>query len=194
MNYNRRIFMESKELNENELTYLIRYGIKKNNINIGNIDFSIIEKIISNYYVLCNYVKVAYIRGELDTFKMAACLLVTINKNQIVSDKKTNSSIALDTAYKMCQKPYWNVGEEFNIPKKLEEVEFNKVFEEDTYLYDKSKEMLIDSLIYENGDPLSYSLNLELLYQIALEMKHNKMSDSAEKNISDSQLVKNRSK
>lgn len=54
--------------------------------------------------------------------------------------------------------------------------------------------MLIDSLIYENGDPLSYSLNLELLYQIALEMKHNKMSDSAEKNISDSQLVKNRSK
>ena len=194
MNYNRRIFMESKELNENELTYLIRYGIKKNNINIGNIDFSIIEKIISNYYVLCNYVKVAYIRGELDTFKMAACLLVTINKNQIVSDKKTNASIALDTAYKMCQKPYWNVGEEFNIPKKLEEVEFNKVFEEDTYLYDKSKEMLIDSLIYENGDPLSYSLNLELLYQIALEMKHNKMSDSAEKNISDSQLVKNRSK
>lgn len=186
--------MESKELNENELTYLIRYGIKKNNINIGNIDFSIIEKIISNYYVLCNYVKVAYIRGELDTFKMAACLLVAINKHQIVSDKKTNASIALDTAYKMCQKPYWNVGEEFNIPKKLEEVEFNKVFEEDTYLYDKSKEMLIESLIYENGDPLSYSLNLELLYQIALEMKHNKMSDSAEKNISDSQLVKNRSK
>ena len=103
--------MESKELNENELTYLIRYGIKKNNINIGNIDFSIIEKIISNYYVLCNYVKVAYIRGELDTFKMAACLLVTINKNQIVSDKKTNDSIALDTAYKRCQKPYCNVGE-----------------------------------------------------------------------------------
>lgn len=186
--------MERKELNENELTYLIRYGIKNNNINIGNIDFSIIEKIISNYYVLCNYVKVAYIRGELDTFKMAACLLVTINKNQIVSDKKTNASIALDTAYKMCQKPYWNVGEEFNITKKLEEVEFNKVFEEDTYLYDKSKEMLIDSLIYENGDPLSYSLNLELLYQIALEMKHNKMSDLAEENISDSQLVKNRSK
>lgn len=186
--------MESKELNENELTYLIRYGIKKNNINIGNIDFSIIEKIISNYYVLCNYVKVAYIRGELDTFKMAACLLVAINKHQIVSDKKTNASITLDTAYKMCQKPYWNVGEEFNIPKKLEEVEFNKVFEDDTYLYDKSKEMLIESLIYENGDPLSYSLNLELLYQIALEMEHNKMSDSTEENISDSQFVKNKSK
>lgn len=41
--------MESKELNENELTYLIRYGIKNNNINIGNIDFSIIEK---NYFKL----------------------------------------------------------------------------------------------------------------------------------------------
>lgn len=39
------------------------------------------------------------------------------------------------------------------------------------YVFTTSKGMLIDSLVYENGTPLSYSLNLELLYQVALQLK-----------------------
>lgn len=66
------------------------------------------------------------------------------------------------------------------------------------YIYNKSKEMLIDSLVYENGSPLNYNLNLELLYQVALELKHNQIqsinSENQEKNIeeelSDSEIEK----
>lgn len=39
-------------------------------------------------------------------------------------------------------------------------------------IYEKSKSMLVDSLVYENGNPLNYYLNLELLYQFALDLKH----------------------
>lgn len=66
------------------------------------------------------------------------------------------------------------------------------------YIYNKSKKMLIDSLVYENGSPLNYNLNLELLYQVALELKHNQIqsmnSENQEKNIeeelSDSEVEK----
>ena len=148
--------------------------------------------------MFCNHFQIAYVQGELDTFKRAACLLVSINRGRLSKDKKTNASIALDAAYKMCEKPYWNVGENFDIPKKLEEVEFKKAFENNMYIYNKSKEMLIDSLVYENGSPLNYNLNLELLYQVALELKHNQIqsinSENQEKNIeeelSDSEIEK----
>ena len=126
-------------------------------------------------------------------------MLVSINRGRLSKDKKTNASIALDAAYKMCEKPYWNVDENFDISKKLEEVEFKKAFENNMYIYNKSKEMLIDSLVYENGSPLNYNLNLELLYQVALELKHNQIqsinSENQEKNIeeelSDSEIEKN---
>lgn len=93
---------------------------------------------------------------------------------------------------------YTYVSENFDIPKKLEEVEFKKAFENNMYIYNKSKEMLIDSLVYENGSPLNYNLNLELLYQVALELKHNQIrsmnSENQEKNIeeelSDSEVEK----
>lgn len=90
-------------------------------------------------------------------------------------DKRVNASIALDSAYKMCEKPYFNVGEEFNIPKKLEEVDFKEIFKDDTDVYQTSKNILIDSLVYENGSPMNYWLNLELFYQVALEKKHQQL-------------------
>lgn len=165
--------MDSAKLSKNELIDLIFYGLKENNVDVKDINRSEIESIIADYIMFCNHFQVAYVRGELDTFKRAACLLVAINRGRLSEDKKLNASIALDTAYKMCEKPYWNVGENFDIPKKLEEVEFKKAFENDMYAYNKSKGMLIDSLVYENGSPLNYNLNLELFYQVALELKHN---------------------
>ena len=179
--------MKSAKLSKNELIDLIFYSLNENNVDIKNINRSEIESIFADYIMFCNHFQVAYVQGELDTFKRAACLLVSINRGRLSKDKKTNASIALDAAYKMCEKPYWNVGENFDIPKKLEEVEFKKAFENNMYIYNKSKEMLIDSLVYENGSPLNYNLNLELLYQVALELKHNQIqsinSENQEKNI-----------
>lgn len=190
--------MKSAKLSKNELIDLIFYSLNENNADIKNINRSEIESIFADYIMFCNHFQIAYVQGELDTFKRAACLLVSINRGRLSKDKKTNASIALDAAYKMCEKPYWNVGENFDIPKKLEEVEFKKAFENNMYIYNKSKEMLIDSLVYENGSPLNYNLNLELLYQVALELKHNQIqsinSENQEKNIeeelSDSEIEK----
>lgn len=190
--------MKSAKLSKNELIDLIFYSLNENNVDIKNINRSEIESIFADYIMFCNHFQIAYFQGELDTFKRAACLLVSINRGRLSKDKKTNASIALDAAYKMCEKPYWNVGENFDISKKLEEVEFKKAFENNMYIYNKSKEMLIDSLVYENGSPLNYNLNLELLYQVALELKHNQIqsinSENQEKNIeeelSDSEIEK----
>ena len=140
--------MKSAKLSKNELIDLIFYSLNENNVDIKNINRSEIESIFTDYIMFCNHFQTAYVRGELDTFKRAACLLVSINRGRLSKDKKTNASIALDAAYKMCEKPYWNVGENFDIPKKLEEVEFKKAFENNMYIYNKSKEMLIDSLVY----------------------------------------------
>ena len=179
--------MKSAKLSKNELIDLIFYSLNENNVDIKNINRSEIESIFADYIMFCNHFQIAYVQGELDTFKRAACLLVSINRGRLSKDKKTNASIALDAAYKMCEKPYWNGGENFDIPKKLEEVEFKKAFENNMYIYNKSKEMLIDSLVYENGSPLNYNLHLELLYQVALELKHNQIqsinSENQEKNI-----------
>ncbi len=191
--------MKSAKLSKNELIDLIFYSLNENNVDIKNINRSEIESIFADYIMFCNHFQIAYVQGELDTFKRAACLLVSINRGRLSKDKKTNASIALDAAYKMCEKPYWNVDENFDISKKLEEVEFKKAFENNMYIYNKSKEMLIDSLVYENGSPLNYNLNLELLYQVALELKHNQIqsinSENQEKNIeeelSDSEIEKN---
>ena len=191
--------MKSAKLSKNELIDLIFYSLNENNVDIKNINRSEIESIFADYIMFCNHFQIAYVQGELDTFKRAACLLVSINRGRLSKDKKTNASIALDAAYKMCEKPYWNVDENFDISKKLEEVEFKKAFENNMYIYNKSKEMLIDSLVYENGSPLNYNLNLELLYQVALELKHNLIqsinSENQEKNIeeelSDSEIEKN---
>lgn len=166
--------MESANLSENELINLIFYGIKENGIEIDSIENLEIELeyIIEEYRALCNYFQKNYIIGELDTFKRAACLLVAINRSRISHDKKNIASIALDTAYKMCENPFWNVGPNHDIPKKLEEVEFKKAFENNMDTYNTSRSMLLASLTYENGTPLNYYLNLELFYQLALSYKN----------------------
>ena len=167
---------------------MIFYGIKENNVDAKNINHSVIKSIISDYIMFCNHFQIAYVTGELDTFKRAACLLVAINRSKLTTEKELNASIALDTAYRMCEKPYWNVGENLDIPKKLEEVDFKKVFENNMEIYNKSKTMLIASLIYENGLPLNYYLNLELFYQVALELKHKNSGKELEKNVVEENL------
>lgn len=167
--------MESAKLSKEELLDIIFYSLKKNNIDIKEVNKHEIETIFINYVLYCDHFQSAYVIGELDTFKRAACLLVAINNRHLSKDRRVNASIALDAAYKMCERPYWNIGKNFNIPEKLEEVNFQNIFANDMYVYEKSKKMLIDSLVFEHGHPMNYYLNLELLYQVALEMKHNSL-------------------
>ena len=164
--------MESSNLSKEELTNLIFYGLQENKLDILSVNHLKLQSILDDYYMFCNHFKVAYVIGELDTFKRAACLMVAINRGKLSHDKRLNASIAFDVAHKMCEKPYWNVGENYDIPKKLEEVNYKEVFVDNMDIYNTSKDMLVTSLIYENGVPLNYNLNLELFYQAAIMLKH----------------------
>ena len=103
------------------------------------------------------------------------------NRERLTRDKEVNAAIALDAAYKMCEKPYWNIGENHNIPYKMEEVDFDEIFEKHPLIMEKSREMLIASLRYENGSPINYFLNLELMYQLAIELKKTQHSQQSNK-------------
>lgn len=164
--------MGSAKLSRLEFTDLIHYGIKENGVDISNVNQLEIHSILNDYEMFCNHLTEAYVKGELDTFKRAACLMVSINRGRLSHNKKINASIAIDAAHKMCEKPHWNLGENFDIPKKLEEVDFKENFKENIDVYNTSKNMMLASLLYEHGHPICYNLNLELLYQVALILKH----------------------
>ncbi|MBQ8681989.1 MAG: hypothetical protein IJ509_03665 [Bacilli bacterium] len=165
--------MNGAKLNRDELVDIIFFALKENNINIKEVRASTIKTIIRNYAELCVSFQKNYVNGELDTFKRAACLLVAINKIKFSSDKKINASIALDAAYKMCEKPYWNIEANYNIPKKMEEVDFKKAFANEMKIFMTSKNLLIASLIKGAASPLNYYQNLEILYNVAINLKHN---------------------
>lgn len=169
--------MEKANLTKDDIRDLIIYGLSENNVNVDSIDPKKIDKVIKDYYFYCGDFKTKYVKGELDTFKKAACLLVAINKNNLVLDKKINAHIAIDASEKMCEKPYWNVGPNFDIPHKLEEVDFKKLFESDRYCYNKHRGMLTDAILYagRNIAPISIYLNLELFYRVAVELKKQQM-------------------
>ena len=161
--------INSAKIGNKELINLIIYGLDENNVDKSESTLSIIHDIILEYKVLCEYLRKNYVVGDLDTFKMASCLLVSINRHGFTEDSFVNASIAVDTAYKMCEKPYTNVR---GTTIKLEEVDFKEVFKNDIEFYQNSKDMLINSLIYGNGSSLTYFLNLEQFYNVALERKY----------------------
>lgn len=167
--------MESADLSKDELTDIIIDAIKENS-QVKNLFPNFQDElghVITNYMIYCLQFKRDFVNGELDTFKRAACLLVAINKSRIVMEKDVRAAIAVDAALKMCEKPYWNVGEHFDEPKKLEEVDFKRDFSKNMEIYNTSRDMLIAALIYEEaGSYLNYYMNLELFYQLALLLKN----------------------
>ncbi len=163
-----------------DIKNFIIYGLNENNIDINSIDSSKIDAIIEDYLFYCNQFKTNYITGELDTFKKAACLLVSINKIGLVPDKTINALIAVDSSQKMCEKPYWNVGQNANIPYKLEEVDFKNLFKNDTYIYQKHRTMLTEAIIFADDkiSPLNVYMNLELFYTLAIDIKKQQLKDA----------------
>lgn len=163
--------MEGANLSDEELKELIFYGLKENNVDASNIDISIIKSILIDYKLLCME-SMQDVMGELDTFQRAACLLVAINRSNLLSDKKLKASIAVDVSNKMCEKPYCYTGKAANVPKKLEEVDIKEVFKNDMYSYNYTRNLRIQSLANEELSPKNYYLNLELFYIAAIHLKH----------------------
>ncbi len=164
--------MTKEILTKDDIRNLIIYGLTENKVNINSIISRKIEKALEDYYLYYNEFKTKYIRGELDTFKLAACLLVAINKNNLVPDKYVNASVAIDASEKMCENPYWNLGPSCNIPQKLEEVNFKTFRKEEKDFYYKHRSLLTDVLIHQdNVWPITIYLNLELFYRAAVEFQ-----------------------
>ncbi len=161
--------LNSAKIGNRELINLLIYVANENNVDIQENILSVIHDIILEYKVLCEYLRKNYVEGDLDTFKMASCMIAAINRYGFTDDRFVNASIAVDTAYKMCEQPYINVR---NNTIKLEEVDFKEVFKDDMEFYHNSKNTLINSLINEKGDSLTYFLNLEQFYNLALEKKY----------------------
>lgn len=157
---------------KDDIRNLIIYGLTENKIDTNSIDSKRIDKVVEDYYLYYNEFKEKYVRGELDTFKLAACLLVAINKNNLVPDKYVNASVAIDASEKMCEKPYCNLGPSCNIPQKLEEVDFKVFHEEEKHFYYKHRSLLSDILTHQgNVWPITIYLNLELFYRAAVEFQ-----------------------
>ena len=164
--------MTKEIFTKDDIKNLIIYGLTKNRININSTISKKIDKIVEDYYIYYNEFKEKYVRGELDTFKLAACLLAAINKNNLVPDKYVNASVAIDASEKMCEKPYCNLGPSCNIPQKLEEVDFKTIREEEKAFYYKRRSRLTDILMNQNNVwPIEIYLNIELFYWSAIELK-----------------------
>ena len=101
--------INSAKIGNKELINLLIDVANENNVDIQEDSLSIIHDIILEYKVLCEHLRKDYVVGDLDTFKMASCLLVSINRHGFTEDSFVNASIAVDAAYKMCEKPYINV-------------------------------------------------------------------------------------
>lgn len=177
--------MESANISKEEILDLIIYGLEKNDIDPSSISNHGINFILNRYLKYCEIFRCSFLTlgSELDTFKRAACLLVAINDGHYLKiTKKEKAAFALDTAFKMCEKPYWNVGKKGNEPYKLEEVDFSIDLDEE--VYDTSKETLTLSLLHEKAQPWhGIWLNLQMMYQLALEIKHRNNLKKAVKNI-----------
>lgn len=153
---------------KNELLSYIFYGLAENNLSPMDISSKTLDKIIFEYGYFANDFQ-QYVLGKLDTFKRASCLLLAINKVKVTEDKSLNAEIALTAAFKMCEKPclYLN-----DTKKELATVNLKEwaITDRDTYNY--LKQNLIVSLIHsKNQNCLAYHLNLELIYEKALQFQ-----------------------
>lgn len=134
---------------------------------------SVINDIIETYNTKANYMKEHYVIGDLDTFKVASCLMVAINSSLDIEDEVEKAQIALDVVYAFIEKPYYNVGINFNIPTPLEEINLAESFKDEKETFEESNNNLLKSLILgKKAEPLNYFNVLELLYNLALLLKH----------------------
>ncbi len=165
--------MEGANISDDKLKEIIIGAVSEHvdSNDIGDMSLDM-DYILYRYHVLSKEYEEKYVIGKLDTFKRAACLLCAINESRISSDENLRADIAISASLKMCEQPYWNIGENFDTPVAMETINFKEAFSKDQKTYDTSLEMLKTALVNSEVHPLNIFLNLETFYYLGILLKH----------------------
>lgn len=154
-------------LTDDELVDLILYGLQENSVSLRLIYHFPIYCAIEKYKHLSTLVEQEY-DGRLTTFQYASCLLIALSESKIIRNKEKNASFAFDTAIKMCEKPYdySDYGVRCLLP--LDQIDFEKTFQNHPGSYLIFKNELIENLLSVKHQPLDYALSFKMFYQMSL--------------------------
>ena len=154
-----RIFTDKKKWNK-EAEECINYALEELRKEYREIKINelVKKKILNDYFKLSDIFSINYVKGNMDSFEKAACLMTAINKNKIIfygdnqikdiskviftkkscaelnyiPGDKLKSDLAIKAALKMCEEPIYYNGNEWNTqkPEKLEKFNY-KIFEKE---------------------------------------------------------------
>lgn len=178
-------------LTDDELVDLILYSLQENSVSIRLVHHFPIYCAIEKYKQLSTLVEKEY-DGRLTTFQYASCLLIALSESRIIRDREINASFSFDTAIKMCEKPYDHseYGTRCLLP--LDQIDFEKTFQNHPSFYLIFKNEVIETLLSMKHQPLDYALSFKMFYQMSLhclERDRNKLENfgnyrSNDKNLS----------
>ncbi|MBQ3021561.1 MAG: hypothetical protein IJD92_05005 [Bacilli bacterium] len=137
------------------------------------------KKILNDYFKLSDIFSINYVKGNMDSFEKAACLMTAINKNKIIfygdnqikdiskviftkkscdelnfiPGDKLKSDLAIKAALKMCEEPIYYFGDNWNTqkPEQLEKFNFRTFAKEQSDEWKQIKEELFIASHYSYG-------------------------------------------
>lgn len=178
-------------LTDDELVDLILHGFQENGISLRLVHHFPIYCAIRKYRQLSEVVEQKY-DGSLTAFQYASCLFIALSENRIIRDREINASFAFDTAIKMCEKPYDHSDYGVRCLLPLDQIDFEKTFQNHSSFYLVFKNEVIETLLSMKHQPLDYALSFKMFYQMSLhclERDSNKLENfgnyrSDDKNLS----------
>lgn len=182
---------EDASLTDDELIDLILYGLQENFVSPRLIHHFPIYCAIEKYRQLSTLAEKEY-DGRLTTFQYASCLLIALSESSIIRARKVNASFAFDTAIKMCEKPYDRSDYGVRCLLPLDQIDFEKTFQNHSSFYLVFKNEVIETLLSMKHQPLDYALSFKMFCQMSLhclERDRNKLENfgnyrSNDKNLS----------
>lgn len=182
---------EDASLTDDELIDLILYGLQENFVSFRLVHHFPIYCSIEKYRQLSTLVEKEY-DGRLTTFQYTSCLLIALFESKIIRDREINASFAFDTAIKMCEKPYDHSDYGVRCLLPLDQIDFEKTFQNHSSFYLVFKNEVIETLLSMKHQPLDYALGFKMFYQMSLhclERDRNKLENfgnyrSDDKNLS----------
>lgn len=154
-------------LTDDELVDLILHGLQENGVSLRLIHHFPIYCAIRKYRQLSTLVEKEY-DGRLTTFQYASCLLIALSESKIIKDREINASFAFDTAIKMCEKPYDHSDYGVRCLLPLDQIDFEKTFQNHSSFYLVFKNEVIETLLSMKHQPLDYALSFKMFYQMSL--------------------------
>ena len=178
-------------LTDDELVDLILHGFQENGISLRLVHHFPIYCTIQKYRQLSTLVEKEYDR-KLTTFQYASCLLIALSESKIIRNREINASFAFDMAIKMCEKPYDHSDYGVRCLLPLDQIDFEKTFQNHSSFYLVFKNEVIETLLSMKHQPLDYALSLKMFCQMSLhclERDRNKLENfgnyrSNDKNLS----------